>query len=303
MGWEDDRNPSSIDHRPWTFGLQPSFLCQPLTDNCQPQIANPMPVITLTTDFGLKDGFVGTMKGVIWSICPLAQIADISHLIAPQNVLEGAFALWRAYPFFPAGTVHVAVVDPGVGTRRRPLAARLGAHTFVGPDNGLFTPVYEEAEKNGWPLEIVHLTNEKYFLAQVSRTFHGRDIFAPVAAHLANGLPLGDLGPAITDPLRLLMPKPEQTPTGWRAHVTVVDVFGNLSTDLPAAMLAGHAQPIFHLGGREVRGLVASYGQAQPGELVALVDSENFIEIAVVNGSAAQVTGAQVGDVVEVVTT
>src|SRR5512137_720462 len=154
-----------------------------------------MPLITLTTDFGLKDGFVGTMKGVIWSICPSAQIADISHAIAPQNVLEGALVLWHAHAFFPPGTVHVAVVDPGVGTRRRPLAARIGEHFFVGPDNGLFTPEYEEAEKNGWLLEIVHLTNEKYFLPQVSRTFHGRDIFAPAAAHLADGVRLGELGP------------------------------------------------------------------------------------------------------------
>jgi S-adenosylmethionine hydrolase len=262
-----------------------------------------MPTLTLTTDFGLKDGFAGTMKGVIWSICPLAQIADISHTITPQNVLEGAFVLWRAYPFFPAGTVHVAVVDPGVGTLRRPLAARLGVHYFVGPDNGLFTPMLEDAEKNGVPLQIVHLTNKKYFLAQVSRTFHGRDIFAPVAAALANGVTLADLGPAISDPLRLSLPKPEKTMTGWRAHVTVVDVFGNLTTDLPAAALAGHAQVTFHLRGREARGLVSSYGDEHPGELVALVDSENFVEIAVVNGSAARVTGAQVGDVVEVVMT
>ena len=259
-----------------------------------------MPTLTLTTDFGLKDGFVGTLKGVIWSICPLAQIADISHTIAPQNVLEGAFALWRAYPFFPASSVHLAVVDPGVGTQRRPLAARLGAHYFVGPDNGLFTPMFEDAEKNGWPLEIVQLTNEKFFLAQVSRTFHGRDIFAPAAAHLANGVALADLGPAITDPLRLSMPKSEKTLTGWRAHITVVDVFGNLTTDLPAAALAEHTQASFHLRGREVRGLVASYGHAQPGELVALVDSENYVELAIVNGSAAQVTGAQVGDIIDV---
>jgi S-adenosyl-L-methionine hydrolase (adenosine-forming) len=259
-----------------------------------------MPTLTLTTDFGLKDGFVGTMKGVIWSICPDAQIADISHAIAPQNVLEGAFTLWRAYAFFPTGTVHVAVVDPGVGTRRRPMAARLGEHFFVGPDNGLFTPEYEDAEKDGWPLDIVHLTNEKYFLAQVSHTFHGRDIFAPVAAHLANGVPLADLGPVITDPLRLSMPKPEKTLTGWHAHVTVVDIFGNLTTDLPAAALANYAHFTFNLRGREARGLVASYAQEQPGQLVALVDSENYLEIAVVNGSAAQVTGAQVGDIVEV---
>ena len=260
-----------------------------------------MPTLTLTTDFGLKDGFVGTLKGVIWSICPAAQIADISHAIAPQNVLAGALTLWRAYPFFPPGSVHVAVVDPGVGTRRRPLAARLGTYYFVGPDNGLFTPIYEDAEKYGWPLEIVHLTNTQFFLAQVSRTFHGRDIFAPVAAHLANGVPLAELGPVITDPLRLSMPKPEKTLSGWRAHITLVDVFGNLTTDLPAAALAGLAHVTFHLCGREVRGLVSSYGEKQPGELVALLDSENAVEIAIVNGSAAQVLGARVGEVVEVI--
>lgn len=259
-----------------------------------------MPTLTLTTDFGLKDGFVGAMKGVIWSICPAAQIADISHAIAPQNVLEGAFVLWRAYPFFPPGSVHVAVVDPGVGTGRGPLAAHLGPHYFVGPDNGLFTPMYEDAEKNGWPLELVHLENEKFFLAKVSRTFHGRDIFAPVGAHIANGVALRDLGPVLADPVRLAMPKPEKTLTGWRAHVMVVDNFGNLTTDLPAAALLELAQVRFRLHGRKVHGLTASYGHKRPSQLIALVDSENYIEIAVVNGSAAQVLGAQVGDIVEV---
>lgn len=260
-----------------------------------------MPALTLTTDFGMKDGFVGTMKGVILSICPAVQIADISHTIAPQNVLEGAFALWRAYSYFPAGTVHVAVIDPGVGTRRRPIAARLGVHFFVGPDNGLFTPMYEDAEKNSWPVEIVHLTNAKYFLAELSRTFHGRDIFAPVGAHLANGVRLADLGPAITDPVRLSMPKTEKTLTGWRAHITVVDIFGNLTTDLPASELESQENVLFRLLGQELRGLVDSYGHEQPGALVALVDSEGFIEIAAVNGSAVNVLGAQIGDIVEVI--
>ena len=260
-----------------------------------------MPTLTLTTDFGMKDGFVGSMKGVIWSICPAAQIADISHSITPQNVLEGAFTLWRAYPYFPSGTVHVAVVDPGVGTRRRPLAAQLGGYYFVGPDNGLFTPIYEDAERNGWPLEIVHLTNAKYFLAEVSRTFHGRDIFAPVGAALANGIALANLGPAITDPVRLAMPQPEKTLTGWRAHITVVDIFGNLTTDLPASELEGQESVLFRLLGQELRGLVDSYGHEQAGALVALVDSEEFVEIAAVNGSAAKVLGAQIGDVIEVI--
>lgn len=260
-----------------------------------------MPILTLTTDFGTKDGFVGTLKGVIWGICPEAQIADISHTITPQNVLEGAFTLWRAYSFFPAGTVHVAVIDPGVGTQRRPLAARLGAHYFVGPDNGLLTPILEDVEKNGGPVEFVHTNNRKYWLPDVSHTFHGRDIFAPVGAHLAKGVPLAELGPAIKDPLRLAMPKPEKIANGWRAHVTVVDIFGNLTTDLPAASLAGKENILFRLHGHETRGLVASYGHNQPGKLVALVDSENYVEIAIVNGSAAQVTGARVGDVVEVI--
>jgi S-adenosylmethionine hydrolase len=264
-----------------------------------------VPIITLTTDFGLKDGFTGVLKGVIWGICPGARIADISHSIAPQNVLEGAIVLWRAYPFFPPGSVHIAVVDPGVGTQRRPIAARLGAHTFVGPDNGLFTPIYAYAESNNWPVQIVHLTNAAYWLPNVSRTFHGRDIFAPVAAHLANGAPLTSLGPVINDPVRLSMPVPEKTPTGWRAHITVVDTFGNLTTDLPAAYLPPDEELRenlrFCLRGSEVRGLVDSYGSKHPGELVALVDSENFIEIALVNGSAAAATGAQDGDVVEVI--
>jgi hypothetical protein len=259
-----------------------------------------MPFITLTTDFGIKDGFTGVLKGVIWGICPDARIADISHSIAPQNVPEGAFALWRAYAFFPTGTVHVAVVDPGVGTKRRPIAARLGGHTFVGPDNGLFTPMYEDAAKKAWRVEIVHLTDERYWLPDVSHTFHGRDIFAPVAAHLAMGVPLANLGPAIFDPVRIELPKPEKTANGWRAHVTVVDVFGNCTTDLPAASLTERVHVTFRLGGREVRGLVDSYGRKRPGDLVALVDSENFVEIAIVNGSAAQTLGARVGDIIEV---
>jgi S-adenosyl-L-methionine hydrolase (adenosine-forming) len=260
-----------------------------------------MPIITITTDFGNKDGFVGTLKGVIWGICPGAQIADISHEITHQNILEGAFALWRAYSFFPSGTIHIAVVDPGVGTKRRSIAARLGGHTFVGPDNGLFTPMYEDAEKYGLTMEIVHLANVKYFLHDVSHTFHGRDIFAPAAAHIANGVALSDLGPALRDPFRITMPKPERIAKGWRAHITVADIFGNLTTDLSASELVGNKNPVFRVCGHEVRGLAESYGHKQPGELIALVDSENFVEIAVVNGSAAQVTGAQVGDMVEVV--
>jgi S-adenosylmethionine hydrolase len=272
-----------------------------MTHHTKEKMTSLMPVISITTDFGTKDGFVGTMKGVIWSICPKAQIADISHEIPPQDVRAGAMALWRAYPFFPEGTIHLAVVDPGVGTSRRPIAFHFNGHTFVGPDNGLFTPIYEDTEKKGLGLKIIHTSNNKYNLQDISHTFHGRDIFAPVAAHLANGISLEDLGSLITDPVRISMSKPRRTSSGWQAHVTVIDVFGNCTTDLPATSLEEKPNVVINLNGNEVQGLVTSYGQRKPGELIALVDSENFIEIAVVNGSAARILGAQVGDIVEVI--
>lgn len=260
-----------------------------------------MTIITLTTDFGLRNGFVGVMKGVIYDIAPQAKIVDISHDIAPQDIREGAFALGRAVPFFPAGTIHVYVVDPGVGTQRRPLAAQLGDHYFVGPDNGLLTSLIENAEQNKKPIEFVHLNNPKYWLHKISRTFHGRDIFAPVAAHLANGAPLSALGPRFTDPVHIELPHPERVTNGWIAHVTVIDVFGNLTTDLPASMLQGRTNVLVRLRGAEVEGIAESYGHKQPGDLIALVDSEDYLEIAVVNGSAAERLGAKTGDAVEVV--
>lgn len=260
-----------------------------------------MPVLTITTDFGTKDGFVGTMKGVIWKICPDVKIADITQEISAQNVMEGAMALWRAYPFFPDGTVHVAVVDPGVGTQRRAIAARLGNQAFVAPDNGLLTPIIQDAERNHLPCKFVNLTNPAYWLQNVSHTFHGRDIFAPVGAYLAKGVPLEDLGEEITDVVRMQIPSPEKTASGWKVQITVIDVFGNLTTNLPVEAVAGKQNISFTLKGVRVDGLVPSYGHRQIGELVALGDSEGFVEIAVVNGSAASKLGARVGDVVEVV--
>jgi S-adenosylmethionine hydrolase len=256
--------------------------------------------ITLTTDFGLKDGYVGAMKGVLTRICPEARLVDISHNITPQNVLEGSLVLSRAYSYFPAGTVHLAVVDPGVGTNRRPIAAQLGDHYFVGPDNGLFTPILEEVEKKGGKIEMVLLKNPKLWLPEVSLTFHGRDIFAPAAANLARGIPLAEFGPAIEDPIRMTLPKPERTEKGWRAHIVSIDHFGNLATDLPVGNLFGAAGVLVQIRGRMVRGLAQSYGQGKTGDLLVLVNSQYFIEIAVVNGSAAEVLGASVGELIEV---
>lgn len=258
-------------------------------------------IISLTTDFGQQNGFVGVMKGVIWGIAPDAQIADITHDIPPQNIRLGAYALWRVVPFFPPESVHIAVVDPGVGTHRRPIGLQIGQQFFIVPDNGLITPILEDGENAGQTIEIVHLNNPDYWLPEVSHTFHGRDIFSPTGAHLAHGVPLSVMGDPITDPVRLDFSRPIKTTQGWEAHITIIDVFGNLTTDLPAKIIA-HAQDItFRLKDRVIEGLVKSYGHRESGDLIALVDSENYVEISVVNGNAAQQTGAQIGDVVEVI--
>jgi S-adenosylmethionine hydrolase len=260
-----------------------------------------MTVLSITTDFGITNGFVGVMKGVIYGIAPDVKIVDISQLISAQNVLEGAYAMWRAVPFFPPGSVHVGVVDPGVGTTRRPIGARLGDQLFIAPDNGLLTPLILDAERDGKTVEFVHLDNPKYWLPKVSNTFHGRDIFAPTGAHLAAGVPLSELGTPIKDPIRLDLPRPEKTENGWLAHVTIIDIFGNLTTDLPAEALDGRRNVLIRIRDHQVDGIIDSYGHREIGDLVAVVDSEYYIEIAVVNGSAQKKLGAKIGDVVEVI--
>ncbi len=260
-----------------------------------------MTIITLTTDFGLRSGFAGVMQGVIYSIAPQVQIVDITHFIAPQDIREGVYTLSRAVPFFPKGTVHLYIVDPGVGTMRRPLAARLGDHFFVGPDNGLLTLLIEDAERNHQKIEFIHLDRPRFWLPKVSRTFHGRDIFSPVAAHLASGVRLRDMGTPFIDPVRLEMPRPQRTESGWIAHITSIDTFGNLTTDLPISQVSDPTNVLFRLGDTEVRGIADSYGHRRPGELIAVVDSEEFIELAIVNGNAADTLDVKAGDAVEVI--
>src|SRR5215216_581941 len=170
-----------------------------------------MTVITLMTDFGIKDGNVGVMKGVIWGICPTAQISDLSHMIPAQNIREAGYILARSVPYFPKGSIHVVVVDPGVGTQRRPMAAQFGDWFYVGPDNGTVTVFLERAAKEGWETKFVELYRAQYWLSEISHVFHGRDIFSPVAAHLANRVSLSDLGNPFADPVRLELPKPEKT--------------------------------------------------------------------------------------------
>jgi S-adenosylmethionine hydrolase len=256
--------------------------------------------ITLLTDFGLKDGYAGVLKGVIWKICPEAQIADLTHTVTPQNVMEGALALGRLTSYFPEGTVHVAVVDPGVGTHRRPVAMRLGAHYFVGPDNGLFGVVLAQAEARAETVEIVHLDRPEYWLPEVSNVFHGRDIFSPVAAHLANGVPLSVLGSPVTDPVRINIPRPEPVAKGWRGELIHIDAFGNVQANFQSEHLAGRKVARIVGKGFSLDRVCRTFGDGQVGELVAMIDSSDHLSIGVVNGSAQARLQAQVGDALEI---
>ena len=287
-----------------------------------------MSIVTLTTDFGLADGYVGTMKGVILGIDPTATIVDISHEITPQDVREAAYTLYAAYPYFPQVAIHVVVVDPGVGSERRAIALRTPQATFVAPDNGVLSYVVAAERVE----EIVHLTNPRYHLSPVSRTFHGRDIFAPAAAHLARGVRLAELGEPLTDIVTFPLPRSEVRPDGTIVgQVIHIDRFGNLITSITATDLAGHGgseialrglpnprlwpgsgdpgqakvdltdhlllgEGIIEIKGQSIRGIADNYSERTLGKLLALISSSDHLEIAVSGGSAAQSLAAEVGD-------
>lgn len=259
-----------------------------------------MTVITLLTDFGLRDGYPGVMKGVIWKIAPDVQIADISHSIKPQNILQGSLALARTAPFFPPGTVHVAVVDPGVGTQRRPIGLHIGVQYFIGPDNGLFTHVLKKAAAEHVFIQVVHLDQSKFWLPEISRVFHGRDIFAPSAAHLALGIPLGEMGTLINDPIMLPIPHPLPLPGGGlRGQVIEIDTFGNLSTNIEEAHLRSLGDVYVMIAGHRIDTLVSTFGDRPKGTLIALYGTSHDLSISIVNGDAAHTLNVTVGDVVE----
>jgi S-adenosylmethionine hydrolase len=259
-----------------------------------------MTVITLTTDFGSGDYEAGVLKGVIWKIAPTVNIADLSHEINPHDILEAALLLWRATPYFPDGTIHVAVIDPGVGTSRRGLAAQIGSQYFVGPDNGLFTLVASRARASQDIISFVHLDQPEYWLPEISPVFHGRDVFAAVAAHLGTGLPLDSLGKAIYDPIQLEIPEPVRTQTGWLGQVIHIDHFGNLSTNLNASHVINIKEVIITIEGKHIAGLASTFGERPVGTLITLLDSSGSLTISVVNGSAAQLLNAHQGDTVEI---
>jgi hypothetical protein len=257
----------------------------------------PCGVVTITTDFGLKDGNVAAMKGVIWTVNPDARIADVSHLVPPQDVALGARLVAKRLTYFPAGSVHIVVVDPGVGTARRPLAARVGRYFVVGPDNGVFTPLFRDAPGD-W--EAVHLTERRFWLPKVSNVFHGRDIFAPVGAILSAGLALAELGEPLRDPLLLDEPQVERLPDGsLRGMVVELDHFGNLSLNITADDIAPFGPRLeVVIGGTVIPGLYRTFGELPIGELLAFIDSSDSLALAEVNGNLAARIGARRGQTV-----
>ena len=260
-----------------------------------------MKLITLLTDFSDKDGYPAVMKGVILGIAPDARMLDLSHAIAPQGIRQAALLLGRSAPFFPPGAAHLCVVDPGVGTDRRGIVARLGSRFFIGPDNGLMTLLYRQAAQEQADIEIFTLENPAYQLAPLSRTFHGRDIFAPAAAHLVNGVSLSDFGSSVSDPVLLDLTLPEKTADGWLGEVISVDAFGNLACNFDAAHVTRPEQAQIRIKDHMINGLSQAFADHQPGELGALLDSFGQLSICVVNGSAAEVLDAGVGEPVRLI--
>lgn len=240
--------------------------------------------VTLLTDFGTVDGYAAAMAGVVASRARTAVVEHASHDIPPGDILAAALGLHRYAVLYPEGTVHVVVVDPGVGTARRPLAARIDARFYVAPDNGVLTLVLQRAES----VEIVAVT-EPGILRAASATFHGRDIFAPTAARLAQGAELAGLGEAVLDPALLSIPQPQRTDTGARGEILAADRFGNLITNIPAGWLESttDAAAQVTVAGQAAGPLRRTYGDVARGELVALIGSLGFLEISVRDGSAA----------------
>jgi S-adenosylmethionine hydrolase len=249
--------------------------------------------ITLTTDFGTTDPFVGIMKGVILSIAPKATIVDITHQIPPQGVVEAGLCLKQSAPYFPKDTLHVGVVDPGVGSGRDIVIVRTLGASFLAPDNGVLTYVLEGRKI----ISVNSVTNPHYFLPAVSRTFHGRDIFAPAAAHMARGVNPGLFGP-VAGALKLLPSLPQVQWEGDTARGKVVstDRFGNLLTNFPESSFHGRRISSVLLKGRVLGGLNSSYSAVDEGQLGSLWESTGHLEIFERNGSAAQHLGAKVGD-------
>jgi S-adenosyl-L-methionine hydrolase (adenosine-forming) len=255
------------------------------------------PIVTLTTDFGSNDHFIGTIKGVILEIVPDATIVDICHAVQPFDVLDGALTIAQAYSYFPTSTVHLVVVDPGVGTARRPIIASSDRHHFVGPDNGVLSLIYGREER----MHVRHVTADHYYLQPISNTFHGRDIFAPIAGYLAKGVETEKFGEEISDFVRFNAPRPK--PAGensLRGVVLKVDRFGNLVTNITekdAPTLFRTDPPPFKItvGNSEISDIKENYAQGVPKQVFGILGSMGYLEISANRASAAQILGVGKG--------
>ena len=282
--------------------------------------STPVRPIVLTTDFGTSDAYVGVMKGVILGINPRATVIDLTHEIAPQNLRQGAFVLGTNHTYFPPGTIHVAVVDPGVGTDRKPIVLETPDSRFVSPDNGLLSEVLKnylttspvESSNSGRVLlpaglRAYELTNPRYRLPEVSNTFHGRDVFSPAAAHLSLGIPVEDMGPPVSDLVYWPLPEPEVQRHTLNGEVIYIDRFGNLITNIEVNALPGEGMDRqaarVQVGEREIRGISRTFHAPEATELeqpdglrlVALFGSNGYLEIAVTDGNASESLGLGVG--------
>jgi S-adenosylmethionine hydrolase len=256
-------------------------------------MATRRPLITLTTDFGLSDHFVAAMKGVILGICPRAEIVDVTHDLRPFEVVEAAFTFGEAWRWFPKGTMHVAVVDPGVGSARRPILAQAAGHLFIGPDNGILTSALS-VEK----VRAREITASRYFLSPLSATFHGRDIFAPCAAHLASGVRPASFGKLVLDALRLKLDKPAQTSKRqWTGTILKIDRFGNVITNFKLNDFPWLATNpfVFTVGFEQVALLAGHYAECEYGEFFAVAGSSGYIEIVLREANAARKLGVAAG--------
>ena len=253
--------------------------------------------IVLLTDFGHKDHYVGVMKGVIHSIAPAAPMIDLCHEVSPQDIRSAAYLLGVSYRFFPKGSIFLSVVDPGVGTDRRVVVVQLGEWYFVNPDNGLLTLVLEREKLK----QAVQITESRYWLSPVSSTFHGRDIMAPVSAHLYQTGHLKKFGKPLISPLKTLPSKPpERKGNSIQGELFYLDHFGNLITNIVSDLIPLHRECKVSIGGKKMHRIVESYAHASPGEWVAVVASADLLEIAVNQGNAQKEIGAKVGDPVKV---
>ena len=254
-------------------------------------------IITLTTDFGLQDGYVGVMKGVIKKINPSANIIDISNNIEPQNIFQAAYVLYNSYAYFPKGTIHVVVVDPGVGSDRKILCLKTSDYLFLAPDNGILSFLIAKEE---YP-SVREVTNKEFFLPDISNTFHGRDIFAPIAAHLSRGVSHKDLGKRIMGIKEIDLPKPIRSPGGvLTGEIIYVDGFGNLITNINRKIVSRiktkSGKLVIIIGRHRLYKISDSYAEVENKEVVAIFGSSGFLEISVNCGSARDVLNLKKGD-------